>query len=98
MIELLIFICVVDIEGAGYHLTIVKQPNCDTSQITNVVQKVIPEARMESNVGMELCYILPFESKGNFEHLFNVFDEDKDRLAFSSYGISVTTMEEVFLR
>lgn len=34
----------------------------------------------------------------NFPQLFDILDKDKDKLRINSYGISITTMEEVFLR
>lgn len=84
--------------GAGYHLTFVKQPGCDVEEIAGVVQKFIPDAHMKSNIGSELSFILPFESKADFEHLFAALDVQKEWLQFSNYGVSVTTMEEVFIR
>jgi hypothetical protein len=33
-----------------------------------------------------------------FPELFEMMDKDKDMLRINSYGISITTMEEVFLR
>ena len=53
---------------------------------------------MESNMSAELSYVLPHESKEHFERLFNELDRKKEELGISSYGASVTTMEEVFLR
>lgn len=84
--------------GAGYHLIFVKQGNCDVQKIMDVVVKFVPDTHMKSNVGLELSFILPFESKANFEGLFAMLDDQKEQLRFSSYGVSITTMEEVFLR
>ena len=33
-----------------------------------------------------------------FPQLFDKLDNDKHKLCINSYGISITTMEEVFLR
>ena len=38
------------------------------------------------------------EEVKNFPALFDMLDRDKDSLKVNSYGISITTMEEVFLR
>ena len=38
------------------------------------------------------------EEVKNFPALFDMLDRDKNSLRINSYGISITTMEEVFLR
>jgi len=86
------------ITGAGYHMVIVKEPDCDVELVTKLVNSHVPGARMESNVSAELSYVLPHESKAQFEPLFNDLDKHKVNLKIASYGASVTTMEEVFLR
>ena len=48
--------------------------------------------------GAELSYILPHEATGKFEELFTELEMQKDDLRIASYGASVTTMEEVFLK
>ncbi|XP_067672614.1 phospholipid-transporting ATPase ABCA3-like [Haliotis asinina] len=84
--------------GAGYHMVIVKEPQCVVEKITALVVKYIPEAELESNIGAELSYILPQESAHNFEELFSQLQKEQKQLGISSFGASVTTMEEVFLR
>ena len=84
--------------GAGYHMIIVKDETCCVPQITDLVQSYVPQAKLENNVGAELSYILPHESSEKFEALFTELENNKDMLGIASYGASVTTMEEVFLR
>ncbi|KAK3091888.1 hypothetical protein FSP39_023469 [Pinctada imbricata] len=84
--------------GAGYHLTIVKENNCNVDKVTSVVQKYVHEAELESNIGYELSYILPRESSAQFEPLFDDLQNNRQTYGISSLGASVTTMEEVFLR
>ncbi|XP_053391292.1 phospholipid-transporting ATPase ABCA3-like [Mercenaria mercenaria] len=84
--------------GAGYHLTMVKEQDCDIHGITSLIEEHIHHAKLESNVGAELSYILPHEMSLNFESLFSELDSRKSDLGISSYNVSTTTMEEVFLR
>ncbi|XP_019627958.1 PREDICTED: ATP-binding cassette sub-family A member 3-like [Branchiostoma belcheri] len=84
--------------GVGYHMVIVKQPGCHVSAVSKVVKSHIPHAKMESNVGAELSYILPTESSAQFEALFTEIEERKEELGIDGYGASITTMEEVFLK
>lgn len=48
--------------------------------------------------GAELSFILPSEATGKFEELFTELEKNRSRLGIASYGASVTTMEEVFLK
>lgn len=86
------------ISGAGYHMVMVKQPGCISSNVTKVITKFAPDAKLESNISAELSYVLPNESSGSFEALFTYLEEHSDDLMIESFGASVTTMEEVFLQ
>ena len=84
--------------GEGYHLTIAKNnPNNETDCITKTVRKFIPNAKLESSVGVEVTYSLPSEDTQCFEPMLAQIEMDKS-LNIANYGISVTTMEEVFLK
>uniref|UniRef100_A0A665VH19 ABC transporter domain-containing protein n=1 Tax=Echeneis naucrates TaxID=173247 RepID=A0A665VH19_ECHNA len=84
--------------GAGYHMVIVKDALCNVSEISRLVHMYVPNATMESSAGAELSYILPKESTSRFELLFAELEMNREELGIASYGASVTTMEEVFLR
>ncbi|XP_054158739.1 phospholipid-transporting ATPase ABCA3-like [Oppia nitens] len=85
--------------GAGYHLTIVKSgESTDIGALTRLIQSHIVEAKMNSNAGSEISYSLPDHSSSHFESLFTTIEMQKLRLGIDSYGVSITTMEEVFLR
>lgn len=84
--------------GAGYHMVIVKEPLCNVSEISRLVHMYVPNATLESSAGAELSYILPKESTSRFELLFAELEMNREELGIASYGASVTTMEEVFLR
>ena len=46
----------------------------------------------------EITYTIPKELSSKFTAFFENFDNDLGRLGIRSYGISITTMEEVFLK
>ena len=46
----------------------------------------------------ELSYTLPSESSDRFEEMFTCLEKDSASLGIQSFGASVTTMEEVFMR
>ncbi|XP_063074491.1 phospholipid-transporting ATPase ABCA1a isoform X2 [Engraulis encrasicolus] len=72
----------------------------DVSLISNVIFKHVPSARMVEDLGHELTYVLPYESAkaGAFVELFHEIDDRLTDLGISSYGISDTTLEEIFLK
>ena len=45
-----------------------------------------------------MSYVLPRESSNNFASLFSQLENRKDELGIASYGASITTMEEVFMK
>uniref|UniRef100_A0A8D3CCL6 P-type phospholipid transporter n=1 Tax=Scophthalmus maximus TaxID=52904 RepID=A0A8D3CCL6_SCOMX len=64
------------------------------------MQLHVPEARMVEDLGHEITYILPYKSAkdGAFVELFHELDDRLTDLGISSYGISDTTLEEIFLK
>ena len=49
-------------------------------------------------LGLELSYILPSDYVHAFESLFSEIENQRKELGISSYGASITTLEEVFLK
>ena len=84
--------------GIGYHLYIVKNPSCIAENILEVVKVHVPEVQLDSNVGAELSFVLPKERSAQFEQLFADLEQNQDSLGIGSFGVSVTTLEEVFLK
>ena len=84
--------------GVGYHLYIVKSGSCITENILELIRSYMPQVQLESNVGAELSFILPKEQCAAFEALFTDLEQNQDSLGIASFGVSVTTLEEVFLR
>lgn len=84
--------------GSGYHLRMEKSSiDIETKQITDIVVKFVSGAQLESSVGIELIYSLPTEQISCFETLLAYIETDlKSKIV--NYGISITTMEEVFLK
>ena len=45
----------------------VKDDTCDVDAVTGLINKYVPDAKLESNISAELSYILPRESASKFE-------------------------------
>uniref|UniRef100_A0A3B5M8A6 P-type phospholipid transporter n=1 Tax=Xiphophorus couchianus TaxID=32473 RepID=A0A3B5M8A6_9TELE len=72
----------------------------DISLISSVIFKHVSEARLVEDLGHEITYVLPYQSAkdGAFVELFHELDDRLTDLGISSYGISDTTLEEIFLK
>uniref|UniRef100_M3ZWJ2 ATP-binding cassette, sub-family A (ABC1), member 1A n=1 Tax=Xiphophorus maculatus TaxID=8083 RepID=M3ZWJ2_XIPMA len=72
----------------------------DVSLISSVIFKHVSEARLVEDLGHEITYVLPYQSAkdGAFVELFHELDDRLTDLGISSYGISDTTLEEIFLK
>ncbi|XP_030830907.1 ATP-binding cassette transporter subfamily A isoform X1 [Strongylocentrotus purpuratus] len=84
--------------GIGYHLTLVQNEKVDMNSIQHMIKNHIPNASLESRVGSEIDYILPRESSSTFKDLFTQLENERGPLGIDSFGVSVTTMEEVFMK
>ena len=49
-------------------------------------------------VSTDITYQLPYWSSSKFSKFFEKLDSQKEKLGISSYGVSLTTLEEVFLK
>ncbi|OCT61274.1 hypothetical protein XELAEV_18047298mg [Xenopus laevis] len=94
--------------GSGYHLTLTKkfpnrenQEECSVEMVTGLIKSHIPNARLKEDVGGELVYILPpfnADISGAYLSLLQALDCRMNELHIGCYGISDTTIEEVFLK
>jgi len=84
--------------GSGYHLIMSLLDDYDLEKLTKFIQEVIPSAQLDKFYGKEATYLLSVESSNLFPELFRKLDEFKDHISVQSYGISVTTMDEIFTK
>ncbi|CAM9800357.1 unnamed protein product [Lampetra fluviatilis] len=68
--------------------------------LQSLVERLVPGARVVENVGQEVTFVLPYigARDGSFALLFSHLDSKLEGLGISSYGVSDTTMEEIFLK
>ncbi len=58
----------------------------------------IPEAQLLANVGSELSFRLPMDESASFPAILSQLETRRAELGVHDYGISVTTLEDVFLK
>merc|ERR1719295_2172033 len=88
--------------GVGYTFTVSLRigadPLASKEEIDPIVLQSIKGSSPLSLAGGEISYRLPFEQTGAFPDVFEALDKRKEALNVSTYGISITTLEEVFLK
>ncbi len=99
--------------GSGYTLTITKNSDSDSASTTTFLLSSVPGTQLLSSVGkgifsiwwctiyliIELAYALPKEGGPNhMAHVLESLEAQKDRLGIDSYSISMSSLEELFLR
>ena len=84
--------------GAGYLLSISKtRAEVDAKRIEDNVKSVVPAAKMNSSIAGEVILHLPLDSVSLFPALFTMLKQSTESLGIGSYGISITTLESVFI-
>ncbi|XP_043729287.1 ATP-binding cassette sub-family A member 13 isoform X2 [Cervus elaphus] len=89
----------------GLRLTLSRQPSVleadapkDTACATSLIQTYIPQASLRGSSRGELSYMIPEGAdRACFEGLFEALDQNLHQLHLTGYGLSDTTLEEVFL-
>ena len=84
--------------GIGYRLILVKKAMCNPTHVTSFLSKYLPGINLDTNIGTELTYILPEDYIKLFKHIFADLENNLDALNILSFGLSLTTLEEVFLK
>ncbi|XP_053732917.1 glucosylceramide transporter ABCA12 [Synchiropus splendidus] len=93
--------------GHGYKLTLTKKvqsfesQSFDSAEIKSFIQAHVPEAHLVESQGGDLVYSLPPFTSANsssYRSLLTALDANLDSLHLGGYGISDTTLEEVFLQ
>nr|XP_060619019.1 cholesterol transporter ABCA5-like isoform X1 [Anolis sagrei ordinatus] len=83
--------------GIGYRLSMHIDRYCNTEGTASLIRQHIPEASLLKQNEEQLVYALPFKDMDKFSALFADLD-GHSHLGVISYGVSMTTLEDVFLK
>ncbi|RZC36175.1 ABC tran and/or AAA 21 domain containing protein, partial [Asbolus verrucosus] len=84
--------------GTGYYLIMDVFPQCIPNRVTKMLKKYIPDINIYSRVGNELTYQLSASNSSQYERMLGHLEANMDHLKIRDYRISLTTLEEVFMR
>lgn len=92
--------------GVGYQLTIEKvvkkedqehDLESEDDELESIVMGSVEEAALLTNVGTEISFQLPLGSSSSFTSMFDKLDDKILAGSIVTYGVSITTLDEVFL-
>ncbi|XP_013358686.1 PREDICTED: ATP-binding cassette sub-family A member 5 [Chinchilla lanigera] len=83
--------------GIGYRLSMYIDRYCATESLSSLVRQHVPGATLLQQDDQQLVYSLPFKDMDKFAGLFSALDIHSN-LGVISYGVSMTTLEDVFLK
>jgi ATP-binding cassette subfamily A (ABC1) protein 3 len=84
----------VEVESDTPHLS---GMHYNDDNLKQIVTGAVSEASLLNNVGAELSYQLPLAAASKFTTMFEGLDKEADEGRINSYGVSITTLDEVFL-
>lgn len=65
--------------------------------LRQIVKGAVPKAHQLSNVGTEMTFQLPLGASSDFQPMFEALDKEVGKGTIVTYGVSITTLDEVFL-
>ena len=85
--------------GLGYTLTMVQTgPHCAAADIGEQMRALVPSIEPLSQAGDELSFRVPLDASASLGALLRLLDAASSTLGIGGYGLSMSTMEEVFLQ
>uniref|UniRef100_A0A0R3RVG8 ABC transporter domain-containing protein n=1 Tax=Elaeophora elaphi TaxID=1147741 RepID=A0A0R3RVG8_9BILA len=91
--------------GTGYLLSIDLMPRQifphsfdQEEQLLSIIKKHIPETEKQSATPQQITVLLPTKCKTSFSTLFVDLEQNAERYGINSFGLSMNTLEQVFLK
>ena len=75
-----------------------KQELCNTEHVTRFLQQHIQDVALERESSSELVFGIKRGASRQMTRLITALDQQSSALAINGYGLSMTTIEEVFLK
>ncbi|KRZ77264.1 ATP-binding cassette sub-family A member 3, partial [Trichinella papuae] len=86
--------------GDGYRLKVIFKYTGEgkAEQLLKLIEEYIPGAQLSNCIGTEAVYTVPLIKGAKLHALFSSIEQKLDHYDVESFGLSIVTMEEVFLR
>ena len=83
--------------GTGYELSVISKNGPD-GVIRNQVELLVPKSKLKSYNNGVFLFNLPTEYSSKFAEMFAVLEVNKTNWRIDGFGLSLTTLEDVFLK
>lgn len=87
-----------NLNSSGYKLTLAKADNFNEESVENVLREHLANYEMETNQTCEVSFKFSEQETAKLPLALEVIDKRKKELGIESYGISYSTIEEVFFK
>jgi ATP-binding cassette subfamily A (ABC1) protein 3 len=85
--------------GSGYTLTASKGPAFDAARMAALVQQSVEqELEVQHDIAREVCYSIPVRLSGKLPELLHRVEMNKQAVGILNYGISSSTIEDVYIK
>ena len=84
--------------GVGYVLNILKTDESYGNEIMDKIREYLSDVKLTSDYGLEMKVQLSKGNNDQFHKLFEEFEERGHEFGVKEFGISLTTLEDVFLK
>ncbi|CRK94501.1 CLUMA_CG008006, isoform A [Clunio marinus] len=84
--------------GSGYKFICVKKEGCNPNNILDTLKVFAPDSYIELDDQTETVFIIKEEHLHNFHKMFKKIEDEIENLKISTFGCSMTTLEEVFIK
>ncbi len=81
-----------------YRLFIDKQDICENERITSFIQKHIPDIVLERESLLGMVFGIKRSESKQIGQLIHALEKESGNIGVQSFGLSMTTIEEVFLK
>ncbi|KAH9489473.1 hypothetical protein Btru_037753 [Bulinus truncatus] len=84
--------------GTGYQMNIVILPDCDVQEVTETIEKYIPEVKRAHRTNTEIFYLLPEKDVHLYSKMMLELENKRSELKIESFGVVATSLEDMFVR
>jgi hypothetical protein len=75
-----------------------RETQCDVARTTALIKEQMPKAELKNEAGGQLIFNLPENETARFPILFEKLESTRKELGVLTFGLSVNTVEDVFLK
>jgi hypothetical protein len=77
---------------------LVKAHHCNTPKLRELVTNAIPGSKLQAETRSEVTFLLPDSESYLFADLFQLLEGKQSQLGVTNFGVTATTLEDVFLK